>query len=106
MNNYGLRTVRSIVLVLMLNLFGSLPAFSKEQAPHVGNARQFFVATTGRDTNPGTESRPFATLQRARDAVRKMKAANGLEQPVTIFVRGGKYFFRETFRLREEDSGT
>ena len=32
-----------------------------------------FVATSGSDTNPGTEMKPFATLERARDAIRAVK---------------------------------
>ncbi len=37
-------------------------------------AADFVVATTGSDDNPGTADKPFATLTRARDAVRKLKA--------------------------------
>jgi len=33
-------------------------------------AADFYVATNGSDTNPGTEARPFATLERARDEAR------------------------------------
>ena len=32
--------------------------------------RQFFVASAGNDANPGTLEKPFASLTRARDAVR------------------------------------
>ncbi|MGA2660073.1 MAG: hypothetical protein ABSH34_21430, partial [Verrucomicrobiota bacterium] len=39
------------------------------------HASDFFVAPTGNDANPGTADRPFATLERARDAVRQLKQA-------------------------------
>ena len=35
----------------------------------------FYVALSGNDDNPGTETKPFATLDRARDAIREYKAA-------------------------------
>ncbi len=49
-----------------------------------------YVAPTGRDDAPGTKSRPFATLARARDAVRTRNARGS--GPVTVLVRGGTYF--------------
>ena len=39
------------------------------------HAADFHVAPRGSDANPGTEAQPFATLQRARDAVRATRAA-------------------------------
>lgn len=49
-------------------------------------AADFFVAPTGRDTDPGTLEQPFATLQRAQEAV-----APG----DTVLVRGGMYRMQE-----------
>ena len=49
---------------------------------------------------------PFATLHRARDAVRELKKETGFARPVTILVRDGKYFLPEPLRLASEDSGT
>ena len=36
---------------------------------------EFHVATTGNDENPGTAVKPFATLERARDAIRESGVA-------------------------------
>ena len=52
----------------------------------------FFVAPTGSDAAAGTESAPFATLQRALDAVGAQRAG-GSAAPACVWVRGG------TFRL-------
>ncbi len=49
---------------------------------------------------------PFATLARARDEVRKMKAAGTLKEAVTVYVRGGVYELPETLKLDVRDSGT
>jgi hypothetical protein len=53
----------------------------------------------------GTDG-PLASLARARDLIRELKAAEGLEQPVTVMVREGKYFLDETLVLDPRDSGT
>jgi len=66
----------------------------------------FYVATDGNDDHPGTEAQPFATLQRARDAVRQWLAAADTGGPVTVQVRGGVYELPETLALTAEDSGT
>ncbi|HUT09800.1 MAG TPA: right-handed parallel beta-helix repeat-containing protein [Thermoguttaceae bacterium] len=65
----------------------------------------FYVAPDGRDDNPGTIDKPFATPARARDAVRQTVAA-GLEGGVTVFLRGGTYFLDGPLVLGPEDSGT
>ena len=49
-------------------------------------AADFFVAPAGDDANPGTEAKPFATVQRAQQA-----AAPG----DTVLLRGGIYRMTE-----------
>ena len=67
---------------------------------------EFFVATDGDDTNPGTFEKPFATFERARQAVRELKASDGLpEKGVAVWIRGGLYLLSATLELGAEDSG-
>ncbi|MBM3804249.1 MAG: hypothetical protein FJW26_18270, partial [Acidimicrobiia bacterium] len=74
----------------------------------------FFVSPTGDDrwsgtiasANPETTDGPFATLTRARDAIRQLKFQQGLQQPVTVRIRGGTYSLTEPLRLWGGDSGT
>jgi len=66
---------------------------------------EFHVAVDGSDTNPGTADRPFATPQRAQDAVRALVAA-GLTTDVTVHLRGGTYYLPQGLEFRPEDSGT
>ena len=74
----------------------------------------FFVATNGDDhwsgklAEPNTQGTdgPFATLTRARDAVRQLRSKGGPAGPVTVMVRGGRYYLEETFVLTHTDSGT
>jgi hypothetical protein len=71
-------------------------------------AAEFHVAPNGTDINPGTAEQPFATLERARDALREFKAANGgtLKEPVKVILHRGEYVFSRTFELTPQDSGT
>jgi len=65
-------------------------------------AAQFFVAANGNDTNPGTLEKPFATLQRAQQAARKVAG----REAVAVLVREGIYYLPETFVLTAADSGS
>jgi hypothetical protein len=49
-------------------------------------AAEFFVSPTGRDSDPGTLEKPFASVQRAQDAV----APGDI-----VYVRGGTYVMNE-----------
>ena len=76
----------------------------------------FYVACNGNNLWSGKQKTatlnqqdgPFATLERARDAIRELKRQQGgtLKQPITVFLRGGTYFLSEPLKLTSEDSGT
>ena len=71
------------------------------------NPRSLYVATNGRDDNPGTRAKPFQTLERARDEIRKLKQAGPLPAGgVTVWLGGGVYERTNAFALSAEDSGT
>jgi hypothetical protein len=70
-------------------------------------ARDVFVSTTGSDQTPGTRSKPFATLEAARDAIRRLKQRDGLPKGgVTVWIRGGDHVRESGFELTAQDSGT
>lgn len=69
-------------------------------SPLVGLAAEFHVSATGRDDQPGTAEKPFATLATARDAARQAGAG-----PHTIQVHAGEYFIAEPLALTAEDNG-
>jgi hypothetical protein len=68
-------------------------------------ATEYYVAPTGRDENPGTKIKPFATIQRARDETRKV-VAKGLKANVNVWIRGGTYTLPDVIVFGPEDSGT
>ena len=64
----------------------------------------FYVAPTGSGENPGTEARPFKTIERARDAVRKING--NMASDIVVFLRGGTYALDRTLVFEPQDSGT
>jgi hypothetical protein len=70
-------------------------------------AADFTVAVDGNDSHPGTREKPFASLGRARDAIRAARQGGSLAaEPVTVTLRGGTHFLSQPFILGAEDSGT
>ncbi len=66
----------------------------------------FHVSPKGADTNAGTKRAPFATLERARDAVRSLKQNSGLPAGgVTVWIHKGDYPLTQSFSLTNLDSG-
>ena len=69
--------------------------------------KAFYVAPDGADANAGTRAKPFATLERARDAIRELKKQGGLpDGGATVVLREGIYERTKPFELTKEDSGT
>jgi hypothetical protein len=86
-----------IRLILIVALFLARP----------GAAAELWVATNGSDANPGTRAKPFATPERARDAVRQIRKHGKLTKSgVTVWLRGGDYIQTNALELTAADSGT
>ena len=69
-------------------------------------ATDFYVAAGGTAASQGTKEQPFATLEQARDAIRELKKAGPLKEPVTVRLRGGVYALTQAMVFGPEDSGT
>jgi hypothetical protein len=67
------------------------------------SAAEFFVSPTGDDSNPGSKARPFASLERARDEVRKEKQVHP-DRDYTVQLRGGIYHLKSTVVFSLADS--
>ncbi len=69
-------------------------------------AADVFVSPQGSDANPGTQDKPFASLEAARDAIRALKANPLPAGGVTVWLQGGDYPRTNGFELTATDSGT
>jgi hypothetical protein len=94
-----------VVYAVVSALAVSSTALSDEaNQPARASGRTFYVSPAGSDQAAGGPKDPFATLARARDAARSVRArATG---PVTIVVKEGTYFLWEPLVLGPDDSGT
>lgn len=71
------------------------------------NETTFYVSPNGSDSQNGTSvESSFATLQKARDAVRLLKQKDELKSPITVNVLGGTYQLSEPLVFTNDDSGT
>lgn len=96
---YNMRTVAVLAAIILMTLMMSANA----QDISARKAR-YFVATSGDDNSEGSEQRPFATLARAREAVRSVRG--NTKGPIVVLVREGTYYQDEPFTLGPKDSGT
>jgi len=65
-----------------------------------------YVSPQGDDKNEGTKEKPFATVKRARDEVRKIKEMGMPKGGVLVYLRAGSHFLTEPLSFGSEDSGT
>ncbi len=69
-------------------------------------AQDFYVAVDGCDDNAGTKLQPFATVDRARAAVREYKDYQGWpDGGVTVWIREGQYPVEQSIEFTYRDSG-
>lgn len=87
----------AVAMVLGVALTGVPPAAAAAQAT-------FYVAPDGDDSNPGSVTAPFRTLQHARDVVRATKGT--MTGDITVYLRGGDHPVTSTVEFGAEDSGT
>jgi hypothetical protein len=97
-------------------LAASLSQLAFNDSMNGSDAVVFYLAPNGRDSwsgkleEPNSEQTdgPFATLGRARNAIRQLKEEQGgtIKQPISVVMRDGTYFLKQTLILEPIDSGT
>ncbi|MGN6125000.1 MAG: Ig-like domain-containing protein [Humibacter sp.] len=90
-----------IAALLASSFVGAERATADDPAPVQA---ELYVSPTGDDANPGTLALPFATVQRAQQAV---EAIDGdMTGDIIVYLRGGTYTQSATWSLGAADSGT
>jgi hypothetical protein len=105
-----------MLATLSLLLFAaSSPAWPNEAAGspvEKSEPADFFISLQGKDTwsgilaDPGENDGPFATVARARDAVRELRKTQKEPRRVRVVLRGGTYYPDAPLEFGAEDSGT
>ena len=96
-----MNALRSTILCLLTT--SCIPGVLTSDAS--ATTADFVIAPTGNDGYPGTADKPFASLERARDAVRDLKRREP-ERDFTVAIRGGMYRLRRTVVFSTNDSAS
>ncbi|MCM2373650.1 right-handed parallel beta-helix repeat-containing protein [Aporhodopirellula aestuarii] len=97
-NRLRSREINALGLAWMLVLVPTLCRAADESETH------FYVSPAGSDDQAGTESRPFASVERAQRAILDALAAKR-ERAVTVHLRPGHYRLDQTLVFTPADSG-
>jgi hypothetical protein len=103
----GFLLAGSMSLALAQDQFADLPspAATAAAGPNTSATADFFVATNGNDSWPGTLAQPFRTVDHARIAVQALKAhVSG--RAIRVLIRAGTYYLPSTWTFSGQDSGT
>ncbi len=91
-------TTSMLIPMVVSLILGAEPVSSTKTA-------DFYVAPSGSDANPGTKPSSFASLAKARDAVRTL-VGKGLTRDVTVIVQAGTYILHDPLVFGPQDAGT
>jgi hypothetical protein len=76
------------------------------QAKANKSTHYIYISPNGKDAGKGNINSPYATLEKAKLHIRKLKASGGLKQPVTVYLRAGIYRLSVPFILDAKDAGS
>lgn len=97
----------SFVAIAFVWILGAFASVAPGEAAETTPGKELHVSPSGNDSQPGTEDKPFATLERARDEIRTIKAEQGLPAGgIEVTLHGGLYELTKKVELTAEDSGT
>ena len=91
---YAFRSFVSLLLSAILTVCGF---FTRPTEPMA----EFYVSPYGNDENTGTQNSPFATIERARDAVRKING--NMTGDIVVHIGEGIYRLKNTVVFDERD---
>ena len=93
------------LLPLTALLLAPLAALHADDAvKHPVAHADYYVAENGNDSNPGTILLPFATIEKARQAVRA-RIDSGMTNDISVMMRGGTYYISDPVAFTGADSG-
>lgn len=91
-----IKTLLTAIIFVTIFVYHPQPAFA---------ATNLYVSPQGSDSNPGTESQPFQSIEGAQQKVRALISA-GLSQSVIVNIKAGTYELASPLSFDTRDSGT
>ena len=95
------KRINTFITVCFFLLLAWAPAILAEP----NQVADFYVATSGNDSNPGTVAAPFASIERAQQAVRE-RIITGLSTNIIVVIHRGVYKITKPLKFTPQDSGT
>ena len=100
-------TIETKLKMVMPQDISSCSLSLNAQAQNFSPSVNYYVSPTGSDTNTGTQSSPFKSIQHARDLVRQLKNTSGLPfGGIAVYLLAGEYSVNQTISFTEQDSGS
>ncbi len=93
----SMRWLREVILCGVLACLACVCASGAETV--------LYVSPSGSDFGSGSIADPFATITRARDAVREL-GKSARREPITVYLRGGTYCLDKPVEFGVQDSGS
>ena len=93
----GVLAVAAVLVITFLVLNGNIAKHSPVMA-------EVYVSADGSDAGDGSKGSPFATIERARDEVRKINT--DMNGDIIVHIADGEYTLADTLQLGEQDGGT
>lgn len=100
---YTIKTIIASLVAVVMTIAGGIDFCNIIFRPDEIMA-EYYVSVSGSDSNAGTKDSPFATIQRARDEVRKIN--DDMTGNIVVHIEDGKYVLDETLTFDQRDSAT
>jgi hypothetical protein len=91
--------MRNLKLIFAVVLFFGIFGLTRNSF-----AQTYYVSPMGDDSNAGTVSAPFKTIERARNVIRTINT--NMQSDITVYLRGAMHELDHTILLDQSDSGT
>lgn len=93
--------------LICLKDFQSLKPLNESTSVKNAYGCELYISPNGDDTATGTITEPLATIKGAKNKIRALKGEGAFPKGgVTVYIRGGEYFFDSTVSFTAADSGT
>ena len=98
------KIIKSVICVLLAVGIAYGISFALPYEKSSGVMADIYVSTDGNDSADGSKSKPFKTIQRAKEEVKKL--SGDMSGDIVVHIAGGEYTLNETITFDETDGGS